>query len=89
MNTCSSLLKTVNRLYVRIINSRLTEIADMVHLEEQSGFQNGRSCNGIMLFANDQIILQKTHDDLESAMHRLRLIYKDYNLTVITNEKVV
>ena len=35
-----------------------------------------------MFFANDQIILQKTEDDLQFAMHCFSLTCNDYNFTM-------
>ena len=41
------------------------------------------------MFTDDQIILQKTKDDLQFPMHRLSLIRKDYNFTVAENKTAV
>ena len=42
-----------------------------------------------MLFADDQIILQKTEDDLKLAKRFLSLIRKDFNLTISEKTKVM
>ena len=74
-----SLSPTLFNIYIKVVNIWMGEV--------EGGIKLRQGCNvNTMLFADDQIVIQTTEDDLQLSIFQLDRICKEYGLQISINK---